>query len=135
MANHDQPRLPVVMLIYTFWCRCRDPHGPTRSHQDLFLHRPEELKNSSDSSREFSLPTGSSSASPLLKSGNRRLRYREPCVHVLVLFKAPNLDGSMVNTSALRGFPYREIGSYDTPVHLCHKPSNPNSDTMPLVLP
>jgi hypothetical protein len=57
------------------------PSRSNRSHQDLLLPRPEESKNSSNSSREFSLPTVTpSTISPSLigKSGfaiSRNSRY------------------------------------------------------------
>jgi hypothetical protein len=39
--------------------------------------------------------------------------------------KTPNPDGSTVNTSARRGFHYREIGECDVVLHLRHKTPNP----------
>jgi hypothetical protein len=71
--------------------------GPTRSHQDLLLLRPKESKNSSNSSREFSLPTGYSSDHP---QSPREIGLRDiakPAITLLVLFKTPNPDGSKVD--------------------------------------
>jgi hypothetical protein len=45
-------------------------------------------------------------------------------VHVLVQLQTPNPDGSTVNVSVYRGFPYREIDICDVVVHcLCQSPN------------
>jgi hypothetical protein len=87
-----------------------------RFHQDLHshTHRPEELKNSPNSSREFSLPTAHLRRSPLRFSGDRVSQNRETRKHSSREIRNPEPQWVKCQRShAYRGFPFRDITTRD----------------------
>jgi hypothetical protein len=111
----------------------KSPSEATHYHQDLLRLRPEESKSSSNSSREFSLPTVTPAMIPLHLSGNRNSRVREFSAHNIGSFTSPKPDGQRVNVFFLIGdFPIGKSAKSGVALHLRHKNPNPElrySDT------
>jgi hypothetical protein len=92
------------------------PSEETLSHQDLLRLRPKESNNSSNSSREFSLPTVTPSAiSPSLlgKSGFTISRILCARSRATQNSEPRTLMGQRSTLLPYQGFPYREIAACD----------------------
>jgi len=95
--------------------------APTRTFNNL----ARRVKDSFHS-LEISLPIANSSViSPSSPIGKSMFALSRTSGALLVQFKTPIPDGSKVNTSARRGFPYREIDDCGVAVHSPSKSPNP----------
>jgi hypothetical protein len=116
-------QVPALIPLDAKWRPSRsNPLSPGPS-----FHRPEESKNSSNSSREFSLPT--------ILLGDLPFTYREILRDIANLcarsraFKTPNPDGSKVNVLVPSGISLSGNRQYDVRFTYPKPESlNPNSD-------
>jgi hypothetical protein len=140
----DEPlRSDTTWCFTPLACRKSDPHGPTRSHQDLSFTQARRVKEL------FQLLSGVLSTHRLLFGdlpfASREIGFRDianPVCTFSCNFKTPNPDGQRSTLSTRRGFPYREIAMRCRNFTRLSKPEPevPNSDqchlySTPLVVP